>query len=213
MTDTEKPSDRVAALLRAGDDDTAFRQLTRRETRRRMRALRNLVSEELVAVRSARTCAHLLSTSLWARARTVLGYCAIHREIDPRTALGAALEAGKVVALPRVEEDGTLRVLRYRGEALVSDHFGVFAPAPDSEELDVDAIELVLVPALAVDGRGHRLGYGRGFYDRLLTSIPSAVTIALVHPFQRVIEVADMPGDVPVSWIATEAGITPAARD
>jgi 5-formyltetrahydrofolate cyclo-ligase len=213
VSDIEKPSDRVAALLRAGDDDTAFRQLARRETRGRMRALRNLVSEELVEVRSAKTCEHLQSMPIWQRARTILGYTAIRREIDPRSALDAALQAAKVVALPRVEDDGTLRVMRFRGEALVADHFGVLAPPPDSEELNADLVDLVLVPALAVDSRGHRLGYGRGFYDRLLTSIPAAVTIALVHPFQQVIEVADMPGDVPVSWIATEAGITPAARD
>lgn len=212
MSDIEQPSDRVAALLGAADDDTVFRQLARRETRRRMRALRNLVSAELVAARSAKTCAHLLSMPRWESARTILGYSAIHREIDPRAALKVALEVGKVVALPRVEEDGTLRVMRYRGEALVSDHFGVLAPAPDSEELNADTIDLVLVPALAVDHRGHRLGYGRGFYDRLLTSIPAAATIALVHPFQVVIEVADMPGDVPVSWLATEAGIIPAAH-
>lgn len=178
-----------------------------------MRALRNLVSEELVAERSAKVCALVQTLPEWERARVVVGYCAVRREIDPRIAIDAALSADKIVALPRVMDDGTLQLLRYRGEVLELDHFGVPAPDASAETVELSPLDLVLVPALAVDDRGHRLGYGRGYYDRLLSSAPNVVSIALVHGFQRVVELADMPGDVPVSWLASEAGLLASRRD
>lgn len=206
-------SDRVRALFQGDDNDGAVRQVVRREIRTRMRALRNLVPTEVVNARSAAICAQLEAMSAVKQAHVVVGYSPIRGEIDPMPMLRAALSTGKRVGLPRVDEDGVLTVLRYRGEQLVPDAFGVPAPPPDAEVIDREAIHVVLVPALAVDARGHRLGYGRGFYDRLLATIPSAVSIALVHPFQCVAELADMPGDVPVSWIATEAGIVSARRE
>jgi 5-formyltetrahydrofolate cyclo-ligase len=213
VSEPPKPSARVQALLQGSDDDGGLRQIARRETRTRMRALRNLVPEAVVKARSLATCAHVARLPAVIAARVVIGYSAIRREIDPMPLLEAALAEGKLVGLPRVSEDGVLTLLRYRGEALTPDLFGVLAPAADAEVIAPTQVELVLVPALAVDPRGHRLGYGRGFYDRLLSASPAAVSIALVHPFQQVAELADMPGDVPVSWVATEAGVVSARRD
>lgn len=213
MSDPPKPSARVQSLLQGKDDDSGARQIARRETRTRMRALRNLVPEDLVKTRSVATCAHVAARPEVIAARVVVGYCAIRREIDPTPLIEAALRDGKIVGLPRVSEEGVLTVRRYGGEALTPDLYGVLAPAEDAEVIEPAQIELVLVPALAVDPRGHRLGYGRGFYDRLLSTLPNAVSIALVHPFQVVAELADMPGDVPVSWLATEAGVVSARRD
>lgn len=207
------PSERLQALLAGSEDDSVLRQTARRELRTRMRALRNLVPDEVVAKRSQAVCDAVLAMPEVRAAKVVVGYSAVRREIDPKLALEAALRAGQIVGLPRVLEDGSLVVLRYRGEALEDDHFGVPAPNLDAEPIETSAIDVVLVPALAVDDRGHRLGYGRGYYDRLLSGMPRALSIALVHPFQRVIELADMPGDVPVSWIASEAGLLPSRRD
>jgi 5-formyltetrahydrofolate cyclo-ligase len=63
------------------------------------------------------------------------------------------------------------------------------------------------VPALAVDARGFRIGYGRGFYDRLLPTLPNALTVAIVYDFQLVAEVPEEPFDVPVHVVATDARV------
>jgi 5-formyltetrahydrofolate cyclo-ligase len=63
-----------------------------------------------------------------------------------------------------------------------------------------------VVPALAVDPRGHRVGYGAGFYDRTLPRfVPPAVSIAVAFDFQLAVEVPTTEGDVAVSWIVTDA--------
>lgn len=200
-------------LLEGRSDDSGLRQLARREIRTRMRALRNLLSPETVAARSTATCAHVNALTCVREARAILSYSPIRNEIDPASVVDGALRNGVTVGLPRVEEDGSLSVLRYAGETLEPDQFGVLAPASAAEPLDLSTLDVVLVPALAVDPRGHRLGYGRGFYDRLLCQLPGVAAVALVHPFQVVVELADMPGDVPVSWIATETGVVSARRE
>ncbi len=212
MSEPPKSRARIESLLEGGDD-LGLRQIARRELRTRMRALRNVVPDDVVKARSIVTCAHVAKLPEVIAARVVVGYCAIRREIDPMPLLDAALREGKMVGLPRVSDEGVMTVLRYRGETLTPDLFGVLAPAEDAEMITPAQGDVVLVPALAVDPRGHRLGYGRGFYDRFLSTTPEVVSIALAHPFQLVVELADMPGDVPVSWVATEAGAFSARRD
>jgi len=212
MRDRPEPSERVRALLQGGTDDDRMRQIARREVRTRMRALRKLVPADVVTTRSVRTCGRVNSMPQVTVAQVIVAYAAIHHEIDPMPAILHALSSSKTVGLPRVEPDGSISVLRYDGETLTPDHVGVLAPGPAAEPIELASIDVVLVPALAVDVRGHRLGYGRGFYDRLLSQIPNAITIALVHPFQVLVELADMPGDVPVNWIATETDIVPAQQ-
>jgi 5-formyltetrahydrofolate cyclo-ligase len=83
------------------------------------------------------------------------------------------------------------------------------AGSPRVPELDVG---IVLVPALAVDERGHRIGWGKGFYDRLLPLVPDAVRIALVFDFQLVAEVPDTPGDERVDYVVTDSRVIATAR-
>jgi 5-formyltetrahydrofolate cyclo-ligase len=76
-------------------------------------------------------------------------------------------------------------------------------PAASAPPIADASIDLVLVPALAVDERGHRIGYGKGFYDRLLPRL-AALRVALVFDFERIVEVPVRAGDVPVDVIVTD---------
>jgi 5-formyltetrahydrofolate cyclo-ligase len=74
------------------------------------------------------------------------------------------------------------------------------ADAPPASELDV-----IVVPALAVDPRGHRIGYGAGHYDRTLAALgPGVVSVAVAFDFQLLAEIPNTDGDVAVGWVVTD---------
>jgi 5-formyltetrahydrofolate cyclo-ligase len=121
-------------------------------------------------------------------------YSAIDHEIDP-----GHLHINDAV-WPRVEEDGRLT---FRSGPLSPGKFGIPAPGPDTAEQQPDTI---VVPGVAFDRRGHRLGYGRGYYDRALAARPEALRIGLCHSFQLVEKLDDRPHDEPVDFIVTPDG-------
>jgi 5-formyltetrahydrofolate cyclo-ligase len=81
--------------------------------------------------------------------------------------------------------------------------------APSVADGDVD---LVIVPALAADERGHRIGYGKGFYDRLLPRLSGATRLCVIFDFELVAEVPNRPGDEMVDLIVTDARIARTGR-
>jgi 5-formyltetrahydrofolate cyclo-ligase len=81
---------------------------------------------------------------------------------------------------------------------------GTRQPAPTAEALTPDVL---LVPLLAFDRRGHRLGYGGGYYDRTLAALPGAVALGIGYAAQELDEVPAGPEDAPLAAIATEAGL------
>ena len=186
-------------------EDLRIRARVKEEHRRRMRAVRKAHPPAVRAARSERATARLLELERWARAESIAGYAPIHGELDPGPALAAAREAGKRTALPRVDLETQRVVLHeWNGEALEPGAYGIPEPSPAAPVME--AVDLVLVPALAVDGAGHRIGWGKGFYDRLLSQeAKGAIRIACVYDFQLLAECPVMPHDVPVHWVVTDA--------
>ena len=119
-------------------------------------------------------------------------------EFDPRPLAGALAARGHVLALPRVEG----RSLRFHafafGEALANGPFGLREP-PESAPLVVP--DLLIVPLLGFDARRHRLGYGKGCYDRALAALPRALTIGLAFQAQQLPELPVGPHDRPLDAI------------
>ncbi len=142
-------------------------------------------------------------------ARVALFWPIVSRhEVDVR-ALDAILRArGATVAYPSIDpesRDMTFRVTSRR-EDLEERGFGFEEPAHDSPL--VEALDVIIVPALAVEPRGHRLGYGAGFYDRTLPKwSPPAIKVAVVFDFQLLVELPFTETDVPVDWIVTDTRV------
>ena len=127
-------------------------------------------------------------------------------EADPR-ALAARLAArGHTLALPVVaKKRSPLAFRRWReGDALVVHTYGMHEPAEDAP---VVAPDVVLVPLLAFDARGHRLGYGGGFYDRTLASLKTKLAIGVAYAGQEVDALPAMPHDHPLDMVVTELGV------
>jgi 5-formyltetrahydrofolate cyclo-ligase len=82
--------------------------------------------------------------------------------------------------------------------------FGFAEPTPESPEATLRELDVVIVPALALDPTGHRIGYGAGYYDRALEGT-SVLKVGVIFDFQLISEVPATEGDVPVDWVVTDA--------
>jgi 5-formyltetrahydrofolate cyclo-ligase len=163
-----------------------------------IRARRAALLPSEVARLSAAACARVLASPLFARAGRVVAYAATDNELDPTPLVEAALAAGKSVYLPVTSRE------RF-------DFIGTSSarPAPDGgtgPDLPAEADDVVfLVPGLAFDGRGVRLGRGLGWYDRALGQRPRGVRIGLAYGFQVVSLLPEAPWDVRMHAVVTEA--------
>ncbi|MCX8089844.1 MAG: 5-formyltetrahydrofolate cyclo-ligase [Verrucomicrobiae bacterium] len=173
----------------------------RHEVRRR---LENLTPEQR-DVASRRLCARLQQQPVWLNARAVLGFAPTAGEPDIWPLLQAALAEGRTVALPRFAPDRDAyeaAVVRDLSRDLVVARFGIREPSCACRTLAVSEVDLILVPGVAFDLRGHRLGRGKGYYDRLLTGA-RAVKCAVAFEEQIVEAVPVEPQDVRVDCIVT----------
>jgi len=192
----------------------------KRALRREMGARRAALPESERRARSEAASARLLGlpelASLGAgeRPRTIAGYVAAKGEIDPAPALATAAAAGAVVALPRVDPAGQrLRfhradfrpLLPERFGPLVPGAFGLLEPAATAPEVPIEDLDVVIVPGLAFDSQGRRVGFGGGFYDRTFGDRRGAPLVGLAHDFQIVPRCPAGDGDVPVDVVVTDA--------
>lgn len=141
----------------------------------------------------------------------VAGYMPIGSEIDPRLLMLRLAAAGAVLCLPdAVAEETPLEFRRWAPDDLLdTGRFGISVPARDAEILDPD---LVLVPMLAFDRQGRRLGYGGGYYDRSLARLRAArevLAVGLAFSGQVRDDLPAGPHDVRLDWIVTETVAQP----
>ena len=178
----------------------------KRLIRGRLQASRSQLSPGAVARLSARACARLLGSSTFARAHHVAAYAAADNELDPARLIEAALAAGKNVYLPvtsRERFDFVIVPARPGPEASLP-------PGDPCLPPEVDDV-VFLVPGLAFDARGVRLGRGVGWYDRALGRHPRGIRIGLAYEFQVVPSLPEAPWDVRMHAIVTEARVIGAA--
>lgn len=169
------------------------------ELRREMRSLKKQHTPEQLAAMSAEVCEQLQANDLWREAQCVLLYHPLSDEVDVRPLLHAALKDGKEVWLPQVVGDDLI-LRRYTGdESLHEGAFGIMEPEGDILPVeDYNRIQLALVPGMAFDREGHRLGRGKGYYDRLLPRLTEARLLAVCFPFQIVEHVPTEEHDVTI---------------
>ena len=147
----------------------------------------------------------LLSLDEYARAECIALYAPAHNETDTGLILSAAFQAGKRVLYPAV--CGHQMVFRRveRVEALQEGAFGILEPCPTGIDHQADEADLIVVPGVAFDLSGHRIGYGKGFYDRFLQHLGcTAHLIGLCHDFQLIdgaipVDLHDIPMEIIVS--------------
>jgi 5-formyltetrahydrofolate cyclo-ligase len=183
-----------------------FRARAKEELRRRLAGLRRSLAADTRARFSGAMCELVTESEIFRRAKVVAAYSALRFEIDPRAIVQRARALGKIVGLPRwVAHSGTLELALYgEGDELVESRFMTKEPLESAPVIDPGSVDLVLVPGLAFDLRGQRLGFGQGNYDRFLPGLPNAVRVGLCFELQLLAEVPSATHDVPVDRLATE---------
>jgi len=154
---------------------------------------------------SAQARTLLKEQSIWKNATSVLFFAPVSNEVDVWPLLEEAINMGKTAALPRFDSADqsyvACRVQNLQNE-IVAGEFGIREPAARCAEIPLGKFDLVLVPGVAFDLRGCRLGRGRGFYDRLLTEVRGA-KCGVAFDEQIVTEVPVGTSDVQVDFILT----------
>jgi 5-formyltetrahydrofolate cyclo-ligase len=141
----------------------------------------------------------------WREARTILAYLPLQDELDLMPALKTALAGGKTIALPQyIPEHGkyVAAILEGPPENLRKGKFGVMEPSPDAPRIPLNRLDFVLAPGVAFDPDGHRLGRGRGFYDRLLAEV-TGVKCGVALDEQIVPKLPVEAHDIPMDYILT----------
>jgi 5-formyltetrahydrofolate cyclo-ligase len=161
------------------------------------------------AKRSALIVTRLLSHPSVVAAKSVALFWPIveKHEVDLRSLDEALRARGVAVAYPAIDVETRLMTFRFaRPDELDERGFGFREPAASAPEAAGGALDLVIVPAVAVDPTGHRIGYGAGFYDRTLPRFaPPAVAIAVAYDFQLIAEVPFTEHDVALPFVVTDA--------
>lgn len=176
--------------------------MTKQEQRQFIRAQKKQYTAAQLTAMSIGICSKVLASAWWREAGTLLLYYPLADEVDVRPLIKEAFESGRQVLLPVcVGEELELRI--YEGEdSLREGAFGIMEPtgqlfAPEH----FPDIQLALVPGMAFDRVGHRLGRGKGYYDRLLPKLTKARLQGICFPFQLLDEVPADPHDIPVQEV------------
>lgn len=149
-----------------------------------------------------------------ASARRIAVYSPVRGELDPCCIVDLARRLGSTVHLPEVVDDGaggrTLVFARHEPRAtLRPGALGIPVPPPEAPRVPVDALDVIVVPLVAFDAAGTRVGQGAGFYDRALApnGAPRPWVVGLAYAWQEVARLAPEPWDVPLDAVLTERGL------
>lgn len=184
--------------------------LEKQRLREERLAAREALSEQERSVLDDRITQKLLATSEYAEATTVLTYVSVLSEVSIRMFIECALRDGKTVAVPRCLPEHCLEFVAITSlDQLVAAPFNLLEPPKDLSALaEVQMSNAIcIVPALLVDTKGYRLGYGAGFYDRFLSTY-SGKKICLAY--QQNLSKTTLPHtefDVPVDMVITESDV------
>ena len=171
--------------------------MDKRELRRVIREKKRAMTQSDILDASARLAEQLYQTAQYKNAKTIYGYLSYNQEVRTLPILRQALLDGKRVAVPKVYGDEMRFIYMDDPEKTASGYSGIPEPIADGPVAH-DPTALVLMPGLAFDRAGNRMGYGGGFYDRFLAEEPNHPTVALCYEFQMLPSVPREEFDVPV---------------
>ncbi len=150
----------------------------------------------------------LIALNVYKEASSVLCFASFRDEVDLWNVIDHSWQMGKTILLPKIAKDtNTLDLFKVDNKKqLKPGQWGILEPDPtQSQPIDPKRVSLVIIPGVAFDRQGNRLGYGKGFYDRLLMRIPLHVErIAVAYQCQLIDEVPTEPHDKKLDGLITE---------
>lgn len=191
---------------------SADAQAIRQSLRQQMRRYRQSLLPDAQQQAAKALALNVTTASITRQSQVIAVYFTNDAEIDTAPLIHALWQQGKQLVLPVLHlfQPGYLYFQQYTPTTeLRSNRFGIAEPVPDVSELvPLAEIDLVLMPLVAFDKAGHRLGMGGGFYDRTLANCPPTTALmGLAHQGQQLAEVPSAAWDVPLPFVATDQQI------
>jgi 5-formyltetrahydrofolate cyclo-ligase len=183
----------------------------KRALRREMRARRLALTDGERTAHSARIAHHLLALEVWNRAQAVFAYLSTPDEVQTDALIAAALDSSKRVCVPRMEPDGSMSAVHLPSLERIAKS-ALFREPPAGGVIAAESVDLTLLPCVAVDRAGNRLGRGGGHCDRFIAQTRhDCVNLGLVFGCQVAETLPLEPHDRRLSGWISEAGIVWAA--
>ena len=175
--------------------------MTKKELRQQIKQLKGMTPVAVRKVEADMVFNTIRTMPVWQQAQHILCYWSLPDELPTHESVNQWLADGKSIYLPRVKGDD-LEIVPYHGAQSLDDNNKFHIGEPVGEPVDPYCLELIIVPAVALDEKRNRLGRGKGFYDRLL-STTHCPTIGVACDFQLVDEVPVEPHDRPLDCVVT----------
>ena len=175
--------------------------MNKKEMRAIIRSKKRAMTESQIVSASARLREQFRECELYQNAKTIYGYLPYNQEVRTVPMLEQAIRDGKSVAVPKCyDRDMKFIYISDFEKEVAPGYANIPEPIADEPVAD-DKTALVLMPGLAFDPQGHRIGYGGGFYDRFLADEPDHPTLALCYGFQMVEHLQTEEFDIPVDMV------------
>lgn len=174
--------------------------MDKRQLRQSIRQQKRAMTEEEILRRSAKLGELFAASEAYRDAKTIYGYLPYNQEVRTVPMLERALREGKRVAVPKVYGEEMQFIYLDDLNQVAKGYAGIPEPIADGPVAD-DETALVLMPGLAFDPQGHRIGYGGGFYDKFLAAEPNHPTLALCYDFQMLPALETEEHDIPVDYV------------
>ena len=174
--------------------------MDKNELRRAIRARKRAMTEDEIVSRSEKLAEAFLTSDAYKNAKTIYGYLPYNQEVRTVPMLEQALRDGKRVAVPKCYGDEMRFIFLEDLTKVEKGYANIPEPIEDGPIAD-DETALVLMPGLAFDPQGHRIGYGGGFYDKFLSAEPNHPTLALCYEFQMLPHLETEAHDIPVDYV------------
>lgn len=186
--------------------------MDKKQLRKELKALRNSFSQDSIAESSRLTAEHILKSDLYRQAKCIMGYLAFGKELSVDAVLQQALADCKTVCVPYIVSDTEFVPVQITDfDDFVMDRYQIRSVKNADRKIAAAEIDMVLVPGVAFDFSGGRMGMGAGYYDRFLVSVPQAKLMGIAYSSMIQPELPCTEYDIPVTYIANEKGIFKAA--
>jgi 5-formyltetrahydrofolate cyclo-ligase len=174
----------------------------KRELRKEIRLRKKMFSKEELNHRSESITTRVLNHDMVKKANTVFLYYSMPDEVDTHKLVKQLHAQGKIVLLPKVIDESHLELIPFNGEdkLIESGPYKILEPVGKSFK-NYDTIDIAIVPGVAFDKQGNRLGHGKAYYDRELKLMPKAYKIGICFAFQILENIPIDVHDIPMNCI------------
>lgn len=174
--------------------------MDKKALRKQIREQKRAMTPQQIEMTSQALAEQFFALDAYQNAKTLYGYLPYNQEVRTVPILARALADGKQVAVPKVYGDEMRFIYLQDLTQVGAGYAGIPEPIADGPVAE-DPTALVLMPGLAFDQEGHRMGYGGGFYDKFLAAEPEHPTVALCYAFQMVENLPTEEYDIPVDCV------------